>query len=347
MAAGSGNPVIIASVGGRQRRLATPRHWRAAIEKGELGRDTSVALERGGLAAQIVTAGEIPELQDLFDEVLPESPAPQPSQPPPPPPPASAGKAVAPAPARKQKAKAAAETAAAAAGAASAQASPVDQPADADTMPVDEPAREKPTGCTPAAFVFPVLVLVVLLLIFALMSGDGEEAQYETVEEPAYEAPVFDYEEVAPEPEETVAPEPEPTRTAQPRRTPTPTPTITPTPTPTETKPLDDGNSIAQQPSLARPAAPDNRDRWARRIASDYPSRAMRRNEEGRVSVTVTINPDGRVGSCRVTASSGSDTLDSAACRGMERYARFQPALDDAGRPTTGTYSTSFEYRLN
>jgi protein TonB len=31
----------------------------------------------------------------------------------------------------------------------------------------------------------------------------------------------------------------------------------------------------------------------------------------------------------------------------MERYARFEPALDDEGNPTNGSYSTRITYRLN
>jgi len=31
----------------------------------------------------------------------------------------------------------------------------------------------------------------------------------------------------------------------------------------------------------------------------------------------------------------------------MQRYARFNEALDDAGNPTSGSYSTAIVYRLN
>jgi protein TonB len=61
----------------------------------------------------------------------------------------------------------------------------------------------------------------------------------------------------------------------------------------------------------------------------------------------VNINSDGRVTACRVIRSSGSPILDEAACKGMERYARFNEALDAAGNPTSGTYATTITYRLN
>jgi protein TonB len=68
---------------------------------------------------------------------------------------------------------------------------------------------------------------------------------------------------------------------------------------------------------------------------------------EGTVGVRVTVTADGRASGCSVTASSGSSILDEAACAGMERYARFDPALDAAGNPTTDTYSTRITYTLN
>jgi len=100
-------------------------------------------------------------------------------------------------------------------------------------------------------------------------------------------------------------------------------------------------------PSKARGASPDNQGRWAARIQENYPSRAIRSETEGRVGVSVTINSSGRVETCSVSSSSGSDILDDAACKGMERYARFNPALDDAGNPTTGRYSTTIVYQLS
>ncbi len=100
-------------------------------------------------------------------------------------------------------------------------------------------------------------------------------------------------------------------------------------------------------PSLARGASPDNQARWARRIQENYPARAVRDETEGTVGVSVTIDAEGRVSNCSVTSSSGSSVLDDAACDGMRRYARYNPALNDAGDPTTGSASTRIVYRLN
>lgn len=86
--------------------------------------------------------------------------------------------------------------------------------------------------------------------------------------------------------------------------------------------------------------------RWAARIQNNYPARAVRQEIEGNVGVSVVVGPDGRVTQCSVTGSSGSDILDEAACDGMQRYARYEPALDAAGNPTTGRDSVTIVYQL-
>ncbi|MEL6238196.1 MAG: energy transducer TonB [Pseudomonadota bacterium] len=147
---------------------------------------------------------------------------------------------------------------------------------------------------------------------------------------------------VAPPPPINIAPAPPPIATsptipppAPPALTiPPPAPVAPPAPPPAP-------------PSKARGASPKGQSRWARRIQENYPSRALREEVEGNVGVRVTIGPNGRVSGCSVTRSSGSSSLDDAACKGMSRYARFNEALDDAGNPTTGTYSTVIVYRLN
>lgn len=100
-------------------------------------------------------------------------------------------------------------------------------------------------------------------------------------------------------------------------------------------------------PSQARGVRPRNQASWAGRIQQNYPSRALREGTEGRVGVRVTVNAEGRVEACSVASSSGSSVLDDAACQGMERYARFDPALNDAGDPVSASWSTTIVYQLN
>ena len=99
--------------------------------------------------------------------------------------------------------------------------------------------------------------------------------------------------------------------------------------------------------SKARGAKPKGQGSWAARIQDNYPSAALRKEIEGTVGVRVTIGPDGRVSACSVSSGSGSSDLDSAACDGMTRYARFDPALDAGGSPTSGSFSTRIVYKIN
>lgn len=146
---------------------------------------------------------------------------------------------------------------------------------------------------------------------------------------------------VAPPPPISIAPAPPPIQT-QPTIPPPSPPALTiPPPAPAGPPPA------PPAPSKARGARTKNERSWAARIQENYPARALREEIEGTVGVRVTVTADGRATGCSVTASSGSDILDAAACAGMERYARFDPALDDAGNPTTGSYSTRITYRLN
>ena len=140
---------------------------------------------------------------------------------------------------------------------------------------------------------------------------------------------------VAPPPPINIAPAPPPIR-AQPT-IPPPAPPVLRVPPPAPPPP----------PSQARGASPDGQARWQRRIIENYPSRAIREELEGRVGLRVSVTPDGRVGSCQVTNSSGHSILDDAACKDITRYGRFNPALNDAGNPTTGSWGTTIVYQLN
>jgi len=200
------------------------------------------------------------------------------------------------------------------------------------------------------------IVIVTLIHVFVgylFVSGLAVSAVKKVVER----VTTIDIEEPPPpEPEEPPPPEPQ-EQAPPPPVAPPPPINIAPAPPPIQTQPtipppappalIIPPPAPPAPPSLARGASPRNQRRWAARIQENYPSRALREEVEGTVGVSVTVNTDGRVSGCRVSRSSGSSVLDEAACRGMTRYARFNPALNDAGSPTNGTYSTSILYRLN
>jgi protein TonB len=78
----------------------------------------------------------------------------------------------------------------------------------------------------------------------------------------------------------------------------------------------------------------------------DYPASAARNNEQGRVTFTLVVGPSGQVTDCQIRATSGSAALDSATCRILRSRARFTPARDAQGRPTTDTSDGSVAWRL-
>ena len=165
---------------------------------------------------------------------------------------------------------------------------------------------------------------------------DIEEPEPEPEEEPPPPEPV------APPPPINIAVSPPPIQVQSVIPPPAPVARIVPPPAPPAPPP-----APPPPPSQARGVSTRNEASWARRIQENYPSRAQREGTEGTVGVRVTVTPDGRATGCSVTSSSGSDVLDQAACDGMERYARFNPALNAAGDPISGSYSTRVTYRLN
>lgn len=81
---------------------------------------------------------------------------------------------------------------------------------------------------------------------------------------------------------------------------------------------------------------------WA--TSNDYPSRALREEREGVTGFRVSVGTDGKVTDCQIISSSGSPDLDQATCDNVRRRARFQPATDGEGNPTTGSYSNRIRW---
>ncbi len=125
---------------------------------------------------------------------------------------------------------------------------------------------------------------------------------------------------------------------------PPPAPTFT---TPSTIPVAPPGPPTPPRPSQARGVQPKGQRQWAARIQENYPRRAAQEEIEGTVGVRVTVTAEGRATGCQVTASSGSNILDEAACKDLERYGRFDPALNDDGQPISAPWSTRITYRLN
>ena len=66
---------------------------------------------------------------------------------------------------------------------------------------------------------------------------------------------------------------------------------------------------------------------------SDYPRELRERGIGGRVEFEFTVEPNGRVGRCRVTRSSGVAELDALTCRLVQQRFVYRPSTDRYGRP--------------
>lgn len=103
----------------------------------------------------------------------------------------------------------------------------------------------------------------------------------------------------------------------------------------------------APPPPRIQPKSPSPKGQpgnWAN--TNDYPTRALREEQEGVTRFRVTVGPDGRVTSCDVTSGSGSSELDSTTCSLITRRGRFNPATDGEGQPTTGSWSSSVRWQI-
>jgi protein TonB len=202
--------------------------------------------------------------------------------------------------------------------------------------------------------VYAIIAVAVLhaLLAYAFVTG----LAYKFVKNVSEDLKTFDVtEEPPPPPEEPPPPQPQaaPPIVAPPAivRTNTPAPviqTVINAPPPVITP------QAAPAPAPPAPPPPPRTVEPARARANlssyvsndDYPPSALRANEEGTTGFRLTVGPDGRVTACTVTSSSGSSALDSTTCRLMRSRARFTPARDSTGQPTTDSATGRIRWQI-
>ncbi|HEY7811285.1 MAG TPA: TonB family protein [Allosphingosinicella sp.] len=117
---------------------------------------------------------------------------------------------------------------------------------------------------------------------------------------------------------------------------------------------VDSEGNVVQSDGAEQPDAETNQAEPARSnidLASlvssdDYPSSALRSEEQGTTGFRLEIGVNGRVTECVVTSSSGSSALDSATCRIMKSRARFTPAVDRDGNPIPDSVQSRITWRL-
>ena len=201
-----------------------------------------------------------------------------------------------------------------------------------------------------------VVALIHLALGYALVTG----LAYNVMKQAAEDLKTFDVEEEPPPPEEVPPPPenqpqtPPPPQVAAPPplvRTPMQVPTVQATPNPPPFVPT----PVARPAPPAPPAPPPVRKVEPVSVSgnlqglirdTDYPQRAIDNEEQGTVSVVLSIGTNGRVTNCSVSGSSGSQSLDSTTCRILTSRAKFTPGRDSSGNPTSGTFRQRITWRL-
>lgn len=72
-------------------------------------------------------------------------------------------------------------------------------------------------------------------------------------------------------------------------------------------------------------------------LAKNYPPRALKAGQQGKVGFRLVVEPDGSLGSCDVTQSSGFQALDDETCEIILRNARLPIVRDADGRAVRAT----------
>jgi protein TonB len=81
-------------------------------------------------------------------------------------------------------------------------------------------------------------------------------------------------------------------------------------------------------------------------LAKHYPPRALKAGEQGRVGFRIIVEPDGSLGACDVTESSGSQALDKETCEIIVAYARLQPVRNADGRAVRAVQNGYVNWKL-
>ena len=190
------------------------------------------------------------------------------------------------------------------------------------------------------------VVLIQFALGYAIVTG----LAYNVIKKAAQDLKTFDVEEAPPPPEEPPPPPKDMPDVPPPPVTPPPLVRVNTTPPPiqvVEAPPPVYVPPVA--PSPPPPPPPPRKVQSAQSArgdlrtlfsADDYPAAAQSAGAEGTAQATLTIGPDGRVVSCNLSRSTGNSSLDSATCNILRRRAKFTPARDSNGQPTTDTVTT-------
>lgn len=196
-----------------------------------------------------------------------------------------------------------------------------------------------------------IVALLHALLGYAFVTG----LAYNVIKKAAEDLKTFD---VAEEPPPEEAPPPPEVPKVQPPPVVAPPPVIRLNPMPTQVvqtvRVAPPPQITVAAPPAPPPAPPPPKIEPARAKANlatyfsddDYPASALRAEESGTAAFRLTVAPNGRVNDCTITSSSGSAALDATTCKLLKQRARFTPARDSSGNPTTDSHNGRITWRI-
>jgi protein TonB len=182
-------------------------------------------------------------------------------------------------------------------------------------------AQRKQLSGNPALSIF-LTVAVVGSLLYAIVTG----LAYDVIKKTAENLKVIDVEQKPPPPQQPPPPPKDMPKVPPPPVTPPPLVQVNTPPPPPPHKTVS-----------AQSARGDLRSLFT---TDDYPASAAAANAEGTVRAELTISATGQVVACNIIQSSGNSALDSTTCNILRRRAKFTPARDSNGNPTTDTLET-------
>ncbi|MFZ5747429.1 MAG: energy transducer TonB [Pseudomonadota bacterium] len=214
--------------------------------------------------------------------------------------------------------------------------------------------------------------VVAIVLVAIIVAGLGYAfvtgLAYQYIKKAQENLKTFDIEEPPPPPEEVPPPPPPPDTPVPPPPTqivvppalvqvPTPPPPIPTTPTIPKFAPTIAPPSPPAPERAPTPPPPPPPPRVAKALKprtapgswvtdDDYPSAAIRAEEQGTVGFRLDVDASGKVTNCTVTSSSGSSLLDNTACSLLKRRARFSPAEDANGNKIPAAFNSKIRWDL-
>lgn len=105
------------------------------------------------------------------------------------------------------------------------------------------------------------------------------------------------------------------------------------------------GIDVAKHRTRSRAVAPKrNPATWIG--PNDYPTDLLRKGEQGIVQFRLAVDESGRPTACKVQQSTRPAGFDEVVCRMIMRNARFEPALDVAGKPMQSYWRSSVRFEI-